>query len=449
MQAVLILVMVAGVVGGIIGGVPVMFVLVSVPLFTSIAGYLLGVFDLSLLGAMPARIFGIAGNPLLQSIPMFILMGKILERSGVAEDLFQSCIRMFSNRRLSTVLAVVGIGVLIAASSGIVGATIVMLGAIALPAMTSQGITERLSAGLICASGTLGQLIPPSIVLILLSDQVSNAFLQSQRDAGNLAAEPVTIAHVFSGAILPGLLLAVMYALFAASQARGGDGNLPARQKAIQSGGTFPLAAMLGLIILTVVPISIIAGIASVTEAAVLGAAGTVLVTFVSGKPAGLPVAIRETIETTGVIFGIIVGASFFALVLRGFDGDILAASSVSAIAETPHTAVIFVMVVVFLLGFVLEFIEITYIVVPIAAPILFMMGVDPVWFTVMMAVNLQMSFLTPPMGVALFYYKTVSPISVEALFRSALPYVAIQLVMMIILFIFPSLATWLPELLV
>ena len=445
--AVLLSCMFIGVIAGILFGARIIIVLMFVPMLTALAGVGFGVFDSALFYAIPERVFGVMRNQVLYAIPLFILMGKLLEHSGLAEKMLLSLSSLSEKRGRPLALAVLGTSVIIASATGIIGATITMLGAMALPALLRAGVSEKLSAGLICAAGSLGQLIPPSIVLILLSDQISNAWILSQRELGNFAPEPISIAHLFSASLIPGLLLAAFYGayiIFTLRPSKVADTSNNNLEKT-----SFSILSLLVLIVIILVPLSIVFGFATASEAAGLGVMGTALLMVRNIKLNVLKHALHETVELTGVIFGIIVAASVFALVFRGLGGD----ESVSALlANMPGEkmgALLIVMLVIFLLGFIIEFIEITYIVIPITAPILFGLGVDPIWFAVLVAVNLQISFLTPPLGIALFYYQSVSSIKALELYKAVLPFIILQILALMIVFIFPIIATWLPSILI
>ena len=449
----LLVLMLTGVFGGILAGIPVMPVLFGVPLLAAGIGIAAGVFDPALLGAFPQRIYGIMGNQILYSVPLFILMGKLLEHTGMAQRMLKSASGLFKNRDLSLGFAVLLVSVLVAASTGIIGATITMLGAMALPAMLRSGLPESLSAGLVCAAGSLGQIIPPSIVLILLSDQVSNAWVASQLEIGNFAPDPISVGHLFAGAILPGLVLAGLYALYLGFRLRGSrlqadDAGVTDAENERKERSEFAIFVPV-LLLLFAVPGSILAGVATPTEAASFGVACTLMLGIALGNTGYLKRAFVESVEITGVIFGIVIAASMLSLVFRGFGGEEIVDALLSVIPGDATGALIAVMIIIFLLGFLIEFIEITYIVVPVAAPVLFSMGIDPVWFAILVAVNLQISFLTPPLGIALFYYKSVASTATATLYRGIVPFVILQILALALVFIFPKLATWLPTVLV
>lgn len=446
----LLILMLVAQLGFIFVGIPVMYVLLAIPLAVAGLGVLLGVFDAALLGAIPSRIYGVLSNQILYAVPLFVVMGKLLEHSGLATALLSGVTDTANKQTKRLPFIVLGICVLIAASTGVVGATITMLVSVALPAMLNSGLSKRFSAGLICAGGSLGQIVPPSIVLILLSDQISNANLTVARADGDFAVEPITVGHLFAGALLPALALVLIYGFYLAFVMREGltqqiaapNSQTGSFQKGSSSVG-FPALIVLGILVL--VPLTILAGIATPTEAGAVGAAVCFLACIAKGQATQITKAFQESAILTGVIFGIVVAASVFALVFRGLDGDVLVEQLLTAIPNASLWALLIVMALVFVLGFFLEFVEITYIVVPIAAPVLFSLGVDPIWFAVLMAVNLQISFLTPPMGIALFYYKSAASIETLTLYRSIIPYVLIQIAVLMLIFCFPPLATWLP----
>lgn len=447
LQTVLLILMFTGVIGGILSGIRILVVLMLVPMFVGLSGIAMGVFDGALFYAIPERIFGIMRNQVLYAIPLFVLMGKLLEHSRLAEQMLFSIAELSKNKARSMGLAVLATSVIIAAASGIVGATITMLAGIALPALLRAGVSEKTSAGLICAAGSLGQLIPPSIVLILLSDQISNAWILSQRNLGNFSPEPISVAHLFSAALVPGLMLAALYAIYLVFIIK------PDRAQQIKHSEVeatqFSWKALLVLGVILLVPLSIVFGFATAGEAASIGILGVSILMLKGANLAVFKKALEETVTLTGVIFGIIIAASVLALVFRGLGGDEQVSKLLSAMPGDAMGALMVVMIVIFLLGFILEFIEITYIIIPVTAPVLFAMGVDPIWFAVLVAVNLQVSFLTPPLGIALFYFQSVSKIKAMALYRAVLPFIFLQILALLIVFTFPIVATWLPSILI
>ena len=446
-EAVLLILMFAGVIGGILIGVRILVVLMLVPLSFGLLGMALGVFDGALFYAIPERIFGIMRNQVLYAIPLFVLLGKLLENSGLAEKMLFSIAGLSKNKGRSMALAVLATSVIIAAASGIIGATITMLAGIALPALLRAGVSEKISAGLVCAAGSLGQLIPPSIVLILLSDQISNAWILSQRNLGNFSPEPISVAHLFSAALLPGLMLAALYALYIFMVVKPDASQQ--QQNVTSEAKEFSWEALLVLAVILLVPLSIVFGFATAGEAASVGVLGVLILMSRRANLTVFKKALEETVTLTGVIFGIIIAASVLALIFRGLGGDEQVTSLLSAMPGEAMGALIVVMLVIFLLGFILEFIEITYIIIPVTAPVLFAMGVDPIWFAVLVAVNLQISFLTPPLGIALFYFQSVSRIKAAALYSAVLPFILLQILALLIVFLFPMIATWLPSILI
>lgn len=449
----LLLLLLLGLALGLLGGLPVAFVLGGVALLAAGLGLLLGGFDAAFLGALPNRLFDTLVNPTLLAIPLFVFMGVVLERSTLAESLLTRMAGLFGHRRGGLAVAVVVVGALLAASTGIVGATVVTMGLIALPAMLRAGYDPKLATGAIAASGTLGQIIPPSIVLVLLGDQLGNAYQQAQLAQGNFAPGTLSVGDLFAGALLPGLglvLLYLAYVLWVAWRQPARAPALPPAEPPRTATVLADLLPALGLVVLVLG--SILAGIATPTEAAAVGALGATVFAALRGQLdlARLVAVARETTRISAMVFAILFGATLFALVFRGFGGDLLVHDLLAGLPGGTTGALLAVMLLMFLLGFVLDFIEITVIVVPIVAPVLFLLGVDPVWLGVMMAINLQTSFLTPPFGFALFYLRGVAPpaIPTTAIYRGVLPFIGLQLLMLAILWFVPGLATWLPGLL-
>lgn len=488
---------------GILSGVPAMLAIAGVPLVTALFAGAIGHFDLGFLSFYPARVWGVMTNTLLIAVPLFVLMGVLLERSGLAERMLAVLSRMLGGSPRGIALSVLAFSTLIAASTGIIGATVVMLVLISLPAMLEAGIKPRIASGVICASGTLGQIIPPSILLVLLGDQIGNSYMEAQQKAGNFAITPVSVGDMFAGAMLPGLMLVLLYAAFIAVALR------PAKTTPRQQREAVPLAEVLStflppiLLILAVLG-SILAGAATTTEAAGLGAVGALLLAGYNapggqglGKAAILAAALAalgfvvlrltgtrgggalallaaallaagvalaawrllrngvlhgalvETIRISGMVFGIVVAASMLSLVFRGFGGDIAVEHMLAAVPGGVHGALAVVLAVVFLLGFMLEAVEIIYIVVPLLGPPILGTDISPVWFGVLLAMNLQTSFLTPPFGFALFYFRSVAPrgVTTRDIYFGIIPFVGLQIVALGILIAIPDLATWLPDL--
>lgn len=508
-----LLLMLAGLFTCILSGIPAMLAIAGVPLLTAVIGSLFGAFDIGFLAFYPGRVWGIMTNTLLMAVPLFVLMGVILERSRLAERMLAALGELLSSSARGLALSVLIFSAVIAASTGIIGATVVMLGLVSLPAMLKAGISSRMSSGLICASGTLGQIIPPSIILVLLGDQIGNAYLEAQQKAGNFAPEPVSVGDLFAGALIPGLMLVTIYAIYVLfalrpehASVRTAPGGMPLRIAPLVSTFLPPL-----LLVLAVLG-SILAGVATPTEAAALGAVGSILLAgYMRGDtgPAGrllilaaacaaallailrlsgaqtavhgsasaagllaiaaaclfaagivtagwrllraelLAGAVVDTLKITGMVFGIVIAASMLSLVFRGFGGDELAHAIMDAAPGGQWGALALVMVTVFVLGFMLEAVEIIYIVVPLLGPAILASDFSPVWFGVLLAMNLQTSFLTPPFGFALFYFRSVAPRSISTLeiYRSIVPFVGLQVLAIVILISFPAVATWLPGL--
>jgi tripartite ATP-independent transporter DctM subunit len=452
MSAVMVLLLVLALCAGLMLGFPVAFTLGGVALLFAALGIALGVFDAAFLEAFPNRVFGIMGNETLLAVPLFVFMGVMLQRSKMAEDLLEAVAAQFGQMRGGLVFAVLLVGALLAASTGIVGATVVTLGLIALPTMLRHGYCPRLASGAVCASGTLGQIIPPSVVLVLLGDQLGSAYQQAQLKLGNFAPQTVSVGDLFAGAVVPGLLLVVLYLVYAGWVAWRQPLRAPALDPAVlpQRTALQLLRAALPLMLLIVCVLgAILFGYATPTEAAGVGAVGASLLALLRGQLDldCLRHVSRETVLITAMVFAILVGAALFALVFRGFGGDDLVHALLTGLPGGKWGAIVAVMLLMFVLGFVLDFIEIVFVVVPIVAPVLFLLGVDPVWLGVMMAINLQTSFLTPPFGFALFYLRGAVPegLATPDLYRGVMPFIGLQLLMLLLVALWPALATWLP----
>lgn len=574
-------------------GFPVAFTLAGTGLIFALLGWSLGVFDMSYVSALPNRVFGSAiWNEVLLAVPLFVFMGVMLERSKVAEELLDTMGKLFGSLRGGVGYSVTVVGMLLAASTGIVGATVVTMGLLSLPTMLRRNYSPSLACGSICAAGTLGQIIPPSIVLVILGDQISNAYVDAQREAGNWSPEPVSVGDLFAGALLPGLMLVGFYLCYQILMAwlkPESSPAIPADELAEENMGSKILHALVPPIVLIVAVLgSILAGVATPTEAAAVGAVGATLLAglrvkelnmdyiMLTAKPvrfgtfsrtagamligfllgailgneliegetprwiAGIVTAIafafltrvggirgilsaldakgnspiyiaalslvvmlflansvdlrirrdeipttdmlailacaaggiilawgilvslwrvwaagilrmvnRGTMEISAMVFTILIGAALFSLVFRGLGGDDMVHEFLTGMPGGEWGAILVVMIVMFVLGFFLDFIEITFVVVPIVAPVLLANDfISPVWLGVMMAMNLQTSFLTPPFGFALFYLRGVAPPSVTTMeiYRGVLPFVLIQILALCILAYFPDLANWLPK---
>lgn len=503
----------------LMSGFPVAFTLAGIGLVFALIGASLGVFDLRDLAALPTRIFGIMTNETLVAVPLFVFMGTMLERSRVAEELLENMGRLFGSLRGGLGYSVSIVGALLAASTGIVGATVVTMGLLSLPTMLRRGYDPALACGSIAAAGTLGQIIPPSIVLVLLGDVLSNAYQAAQRDQGIFMTDTMSVGDLFAGALIPGLMLVGFYIAYQVWRAITDPASSPAIPPEEDAGKLDrkalyrkTLAAMLPPVLLIIAVLgSILAGIATPTEAAAVGAVGAALLAgyrldgrktpvlaaagalialllltaFVDLRVArdeispadqaaiylayglcllvtwGLGVSLlrayatkilaevmQSTARISSMVFVILIGAAVFSLVFRGLGGDDSVHELLNAMPGGIIGAVMTVMAIMFILGFFLDFIEITFVVVPIVAPVLLAMGLDPVWLGVMMAINLQTSFLTPPFGFALFYLRGVAPNSVRTIeiYKGVIPFVLIQILALAIVAAFPALATWLPE---
>jgi tripartite ATP-independent transporter DctM subunit len=431
-------------------GFPVAFTLAGTALLFAAIGVIAGHFDASFVAALSGRMFGTITNDTLVAVPLFILMGVTLERAKIAEELLTAMTRGFGGKTGGLGISVIVVGALLAASTGIVGATVVTMGVLALPSMLRAGYNPSLATGLICATGTLGQIIPPSIALVLLGDIMSTAYQQAQLESGIINTQTVSVGDLFVGSLVPGLLLVTLYLGYLLFVAWRNPSHCPAP---IETSG--PQVSILGavappLFLITIVLGSIIMGAATPTEAAGVGAVGGLCLAAYKGALSltTLQEIARSTMATTSMVFLILIGAALFSLVFRGFGGDKLIEEFFLTLGGGPHVALLIVMLVMFLLGFILDFIEITFVVVPIVAPILLAMGFDPIWLGVMIAVNLQTSFLTPPFGFALFYLRGVADESVptSAIYRGVIPFVGIQLCLLGLLWLLPEVVTWLPS---
>ncbi|WP_370164068.1 TRAP transporter large permease subunit [Marisediminitalea sp.] len=453
------LVLFACVCGVLLFGYPVALTLAGVSLIFAGIGALVGGFDASYLTAMPNRLFGIVSNETLIAVPLFVFMGVMLEKSKVAESLLVAMAALLGKYRSGMAVSVVLVGMLLAASTGIVGATVVTMGLLSLPSMLNRGYSPAFATGAICATGTLGQIIPPSIALILLGDVLSSAYQKAQLSMGIFSPDSVSVGDLFVGALVPGLLLVVLYLVYVMvvgmksgkSEDVATNIDAPAAEPASEESEQSLFSALVPPLLLIIVVLgSILAGFATPTEAAGVGASGALLLAAFKKQLslAQLKVVTMDTTRMTAMVFMILIGASVFSLVFRGFGGEELIHGFLTELPGGVFGAMLVVMLVVFALGFILDFIEITFVVVPIVAPVLLAMGVDPVWLGIMLALNLQTSFLTPPFGFALFYLRGVAPptILTSDIYRGVVPFIIIQIVLLIGLAIWPELATWLPE---
>ena len=507
------LIMFAALMGGILLGFPVAFTIAGVGIVFAYLGLALGVMDIGLLGALGQRVFGLLSNDVLIAIPLFILMGAVLEKSRIAEDLLDTMGRLFGQLRGGLGISVVLVGALLAASTGIVGATVVAMGMIALPTMLRTGYDPRVAAGLVCTAGTLGQIIPPSTLLIILSDVMSSAYQQAQYEQGRFSVETISVGQVFAAAILPGLALVGLYILYVLLRGLLRPGDMPPATAALpRPGAADVLGAVLPPVLLIFAVLgAILGGIATPTEAASVGAVGAILMAgarrgghrrliaagvaalialavlaglfpvrlqrsdlTVTQMLAGalyaalalggiwvLGVALRDilrrgvvqdaldsTLKMTAMIFATILAAGVFSLVFIGLGGEERVAAILAAMPGGATGALVFSMLFIFVLGFFLDFVEISVIVLPLIVPQLILMGHEPVWLAVLIAINLQTSFLTPPFGFSLFYLRGAAPAEVTTgqIYAGVAPFIAIQALGVALIWFLPQIATLLPR---
>ena len=454
MHGELALVLLAVIIAALMLGYPVALTLGGASLAVAGIGVATGTFDPAFLHALPSRVFGTMNNATLMAVPLFVLMGVMLEKSRVAEDLLAAMARLLGRVHGGLAIAVTLVAMMLAASTGIVGATVVTMGLLALPSMLKRGYDPRIATGTICATGTLGQIIPPSVILVLLGDVLATAYQQAQLKMGVFAPRTVSVGDLFIGAIIPGLLLVAVYIAWLVFVAWRQPERMPPVTDAEKGE---PLAPLLlrGLLpplgLMLAVLGSILLGYATPTEAAAVGAFGAFLLALAQRALTWkvLGEVLQSTTRITCMVFLILIGASIFSLVFRGFGGDDFIHDLFAQIPGGAFGAMLVVMVLIFLLGFILDFIEIIFIVIPIVGPVLLAMGLDPVWLGVMIAVNLQTSFLTPPFGFALFYLRGVTPpdIPTSAIYRGVVPFIFLQLLVLALVAALPALATWLPGL--
>ena len=458
-QEIIIILMLVSLLAVLMTGFPVAFTLAGVALFFGMVGSTLNLFDMAFIQALPNRIYGIMTNDLLIAVPLFVFMGVMLERSKIAEELLDTMAHLLGSIKGGLGISVTIVGALLAASTGIVGATVVTMGLLSLPTMLKRGYSPTISTGTICAAGTLGQIIPPSIVLILLGDQISAAYQQAQLAKGNFSPDSVSVTDLFMGALLPGLCLVFLYILWQVIYANIYPDKMPIIPKSERDALEFKelrnrvLKVLLPpLFLIFAVLGSILMGLATPTESAGVGAIGAIILAY-SRKQLNFKIlkeVTTSTAQTTSMVFTILIGAAMFSLVFRGFGGDDIVAEFLMGLQGGVVTAIIITMILMFILGFFLDFIEIIYVVLPIIGPAILMMDINPLWFAIMIAVNLQTSFLTPPFGFALFCLRGVAPKNVLTgeIYKGAAPFVFIQILMLGILSLFPELATWLPTVL-
>ena len=435
----------------LLAGYPVSLTLAGTAIIVGFTGYLADLFPLVLLNVLPNRIFGLITNETLIAVPLFIFMGVMLEKSGIATSLLENMSKMWGKIRGGLVYSILIVGVLMAASTGIVGATVVTMGILSLPLMLKWNYNKKISAGIICASGTLGQIIPPSIVLVLLADIFQGANEQASQITGDLAPNPVSSVDLFAGAIIPGMLLVIMYTFWILICSIYKPANFPLKKDSTVSISLKSLfSTILPPVVLIVLVLgSILLGVAPPTESASLGALGSLIIATKRGiKKETLKSVCIETLKINSMVFFILFGASLFSLVFRGFGGDLMVENFLTDIPGAKINSLIIVMLTIFVLGFFLDFFQIVFVIVPIVGPSLISMGYDPVWLAIMFAINLQTSFLTPPFGFALFYLRGVAPkeIKTSEIYSGVVPYILIQIFTLFILFKFPQIVTWLPN---
>ena len=432
-------------------GFPVAFTLAGTAILFALSASFFNFLNPDFLALIPSKIFGTMTNELLVAVPLFIFMGLILEKSKIAEELLETIANLFGKFRGGLGFTVIIVGALLAASTGIVGATVVTMGLLTLPTMLKWGYDKKLASGLICASGTLGQIIPPSIVLILLSDVLQGAYSQSQLLQGKIPSNPISTIDLFAGAILPGILLVILYCLWQLVIVYIKPQYAPPLSN---KGKKISIKKTLSVIFLPVFLIvfvlgSILMGIATPTEAASFGAIGAIFLSFIKNNFSlkVLNAAILDTTKISSMIFLILISAKIFSLVFIGLEGREILTSFINQIPGGTIGAMLFVMFLVFFLGFFLDFIQIVFTIIPIIGPILLQMDINPLWFGIMIAVNLQTSFLTPPFGFALFYFRGIAPNSIKTIdiYKGVLPFVLIQIIVLLLIATFPQLALWLP----
>ncbi|MDN3652163.1 TRAP transporter large permease subunit [Thalassotalea ponticola] len=431
-------------------GYPVAFSLAGTALLFAAVATLFGAFDYAFLTALPSRYYGILTNQTLLAVPLFVFMGVVLERAKIAEQLLTSMASLFGQFRGGLAISVVLVGMLLAASTGIVGATVVTMGLLSLPTMLNRGYQQSYATGVICATGTLGQIIPPSIALVLLGDVLSNSYQLAQLKQGNFNPDAISVGDLFAGAVIPSLILVAMYIIYCVYHSfRHSTGDSIQQEQDTVNYRQLFQALLPPLVLITLVLGSILAGLATPTEAAGVGAFGSLVLAAINGSLTltNLKAVMLATLKITSMVFLILLGASVFSLVFRGLGGEQLIEHFFNGLPGGAVSAMLIVMVVIFLLGFILDFIEITFVVIPIVAPILLMMDINPLWLGIMIAVNLQTSFLTPPFGFALFYLRGVADKSIptKAIYRGVIPFIIMQLLLLVGMAIWPELVTWLP----
>ena len=434
-------------------GFPVAFTLAGSSLIFAFVGDLLGVFNFKMLLFFPQRIYGVMINEALVAVPLFIFMGVMLEKTKIAAGLLHSIGELFGTTKGGLGIGVVIVGMLLAASTGIVGATVVTMGMLSLPSMMKAGYDQKIATGTICAAGTLGQIIPPSIVLVLLATILQGANEEAAMLVGNLAPDPVTAIDLFAGAILPGLMLVVLFIIFIFIYARINPLSCPPVETTKSRTEIYIEAAKSVVPPITLIVLvlgSILFGIATPTESASVGAVGAAIIALLKGELnfKNIKETALGTVKLSSFVFVILIGASMFSLVFRGFGGDEMIEHFLGTLPGGLYAALILVMIVIFLLGFFLDYIEIIFVIVPLVGPILIANGADPLWLGILISLNLQTSFLTPPFGFSLFFLRGVAPSSIKTrnMYRGVIPFIGIQVLAILIVGFYPEIATWLPN---
>ena len=441
--------------GLLLFGFPVAFTLAGSALIFGFIGEAMEIFNFRMIGFFPQRIFGTMINEPLVAVPLFIFMGIMLEKTKIAAGLLQSIGELFGTTKGGLGIGVVLVGMLLAASTGIVGATVVTMGMLSLPSMIKAGYDQKIATGTICAAGTLGQIIPPSIVLVLLATILQGANEEAALLRGELAPDPVTAIDLFAGALMPGLMLVVMFVIFIYFYAQIFPTACPPIETS-KSRKQIYLDAFKSvfppIILIVLVLGSILFGVATPTESASVGAIGAAIIAYTKGELTfqNLKETSLGTVKLSSFVFVILIGASMFSLVFRGFGGDEMIEHFLSNLPGGLYGALFVVMIAIFLLGFFLDYIEIIFVIVPLVGPILIAYGADPLWLGILISLNLQTSFLTPPFGFSLFFLRGVAPkeIQTKNIYRGVIPYIGIQVLAIFIVGFFPSIATWLPRLL-
>ena len=439
--------------GLLLFGFPVAFTLAGSALIFGFLGDALEIFNFRMIGFFPQRIFGTMINEPLVAVPLFIFMGIMLEKTKIAAGLLQSIGELFGSTKGGLGIGVVIVGMLLAASTGIVGATVVTMGMLSLPSMMKAGYDQKIATGTICAAGTLGQIIPPSIVLVLLATILQGANEEAAMLVGNLAPEPVTAIDLFAGALLPGLLLVVLFIIFIYFYARINPSSCPPVETNKSRTEIYLEAAKSIIPPITLIVLvlgSILFGVATPTESASVGAVGAAIIALMKGELnyKNLKETALGTVKLSSFVFVILIGASMFSLVFRGFGGDEMIEHFLGGLPGGLYGALIVVMLVIFLLGFFLDYIEIIFVIVPLVGPILIANGADPLWLGILISLNLQTSFLTPPFGFSLFFLRGVAPDEIQTrnMYKGVIPFIGIQILAIFIVGFFPEIATWLPD---